>query len=104
MLLRLRQACDHPLLVRGLDSISFGRSSIELAKKLPREKQTCLLNCLEASLAICGICNVCSRSFPAYVFSTLFSLSATSILERIFLDFSFNDLLPGVCWNSYLKL
>ncbi|XP_057986297.1 helicase-like transcription factor CHR28 isoform X2 [Hevea brasiliensis] len=57
MLLRLRQACDHPLLIRGLDSISFGKSSIEMAKKLPREKQMCLWNCLEASLAICGICN-----------------------------------------------
>ncbi|XP_048231086.1 helicase-like transcription factor CHR28 isoform X2 [Ricinus communis] len=57
MLLRLRQACDHPLLVRGIDSNLFGRSSMEMAKKLPREKQICLLNCLEASLAICGICN-----------------------------------------------
>ncbi|PSS24665.1 Helicase-like transcription factor [Actinidia chinensis var. chinensis] len=57
MLLRLRQACDHPLLVRGRNSSSAWRSSIEVAKKLPREKQSCLLNCLEASLAICGICN-----------------------------------------------
>ncbi|KAL6991016.1 hypothetical protein U1Q18_009139 [Sarracenia purpurea var. burkii] len=57
MLLRLRQACDHPLLVRGYNSSSAWRSSVEVAKKLPREKQVCLLNCLEASLAICGICN-----------------------------------------------
>ncbi|XP_031262898.1 helicase-like transcription factor CHR28 [Pistacia vera] len=57
MLLRLRQACDHPLLVKGFDSNSLWRSSVEMAKKLPREKQMCLLNCLEASLAICGICN-----------------------------------------------
>ncbi|GAV69203.1 SNF2_N domain-containing protein/Helicase_C domain-containing protein/zf-C3HC4_2 domain-containing protein, partial [Cephalotus follicularis] len=57
MLLRLRQACDHPLLVKGFDSRSLWRSSIEMAKKLPQEKQTSLLNCLEASLAICGICN-----------------------------------------------
>lgn len=57
MLLRLRQACDHPLLVKGYDSNSVWRSSVETAKKLPREKQICLLNCLEASLAICGICN-----------------------------------------------
>ncbi|XP_057513282.1 helicase-like transcription factor CHR28 isoform X1 [Actinidia eriantha] len=57
MLLRLRQACDHPLLVRGRNSNSAWRLSIEVAKKLPREKQSCLLNCLEASLAICGICN-----------------------------------------------
>ncbi|KZV52280.1 hypothetical protein F511_39389 [Dorcoceras hygrometricum] len=57
MLLRLRQACDHPLLVKGFDSNSKMNSSIEAAKKLPREKQSFLLNCLEASLAICGICN-----------------------------------------------
>ncbi|XP_062161396.1 helicase-like transcription factor CHR28 isoform X3 [Alnus glutinosa] len=57
MLLRLRQACDHPLLVRPYDSSSLWRSSVEMAKKLPRDKQIYLLNCLEASLAICGICN-----------------------------------------------
>ncbi|MCD7466154.1 hypothetical protein HAX54_002583 [Datura stramonium] len=57
MLLRLRQACDHPLLVGGSNSGSVWRSSIEEAKKLPREKLTDLLNCLEASLAICGICS-----------------------------------------------
>ncbi|KAI9385263.1 hypothetical protein POPTR_011G046400v4 [Populus trichocarpa] len=57
MLLRLRQACDHPRLVSGLDSSSLGSSSVEMAKKLPREKQLCLLNCLEASLASCGICS-----------------------------------------------
>ncbi|CAN4116623.1 unnamed protein product [Withania somnifera] len=57
MLLRLRQACDHPLLVGGSNSGSVRRSSIEEAKKLPREKLTDLLNCLEASLAICGLCS-----------------------------------------------
>ncbi|CAK9136641.1 unnamed protein product [Ilex paraguariensis] len=57
MLLRLRQACDHPLLVGGCNSNSGWRSSVEVAKKLTREKQVSLLNCLEASLAICGICN-----------------------------------------------
>ncbi|CAI9755155.1 unnamed protein product [Fraxinus pennsylvanica] len=30
----------------------------EMAKKLPHEKQVCLLNCLEASLAICGMCSL----------------------------------------------
>ena len=59
MLLRLRQACDHPLLVRGYGSGSVWKSSVDMAKKIPREKQVYLLNCLEASLAICGICNVC---------------------------------------------
>ncbi|XP_065877305.1 helicase-like transcription factor CHR28 [Euphorbia lathyris] len=57
MLLRLRQACDHPLLVKGKGSNYLGKCSIEIAKKLAREKQIDLLNCLEASLAICGICN-----------------------------------------------
>ncbi|XP_042519799.1 helicase-like transcription factor CHR28 [Macadamia integrifolia] len=57
MLLRLRQACDHPLLVKGYDSNSVWRSSREMAKKLPRDKQMNLLKCLEACLAICGICN-----------------------------------------------
>uniref|UniRef100_A0A2P2KS54 Uncharacterized protein LOC105649495 n=1 Tax=Rhizophora mucronata TaxID=61149 RepID=A0A2P2KS54_RHIMU len=56
MLLRLRQACDHPLLVRGLDSNLLGRSSKEMAKKLPHEKRMQLLQHLEASFAICGIC------------------------------------------------
>ncbi|KAF3451531.1 hypothetical protein FNV43_RR07626 [Rhamnella rubrinervis] len=57
MLLRLRQACDHPLLVKPFDSQSLLRSSVEMAKKLSRDEQINLLNCLEASLAICGICN-----------------------------------------------
>ncbi|XP_060189095.1 helicase-like transcription factor CHR28 isoform X1 [Lycium barbarum] len=57
MLLRLRQACDHPLLVGGSNSGSVWRLSVEEAKKLSREKLTDLLNCLEGSLAICGICS-----------------------------------------------
>lgn len=57
MLLRLRQACDHPLLVKPYDSKSLWRSSVDVAKKLTQDKQIFLLNCLEASLAICGICN-----------------------------------------------
>lgn len=57
MLLRLRQACDHPLLVKASQSNSLWKSSAETAKKLPREKQTALLTCLEISLQLCGICN-----------------------------------------------
>ncbi|MED6156712.1 hypothetical protein PIB30_016868 [Stylosanthes scabra] len=57
MLLRLRQACDHPLLVKRYNSNTLWRSSVETAKKLPQEKQLSLLKCLEASLALCGICN-----------------------------------------------
>ncbi|XP_010473315.1 PREDICTED: helicase-like transcription factor CHR28 isoform X1 [Camelina sativa] len=47
MLLRLRQACDHPLLVNGDYSFTW-ESSVGLAKKQIFS---------EASLAICGICN-----------------------------------------------
>ncbi|XP_068469968.1 helicase-like transcription factor CHR28 isoform X2 [Phaseolus vulgaris] len=57
MLLRLRQACDHPLLVKRYNSNSLWRSSVEMAKTLPQEKQISLLQCLEASLALCSICN-----------------------------------------------
>ncbi|XP_061355786.1 helicase-like transcription factor CHR28 [Gastrolobium bilobum] len=57
MLLRLRQACDHPLLVKRYKSNSLWRSSVEMAKKLPQGKQISLLNCLEVSLALCGVCN-----------------------------------------------
>lgn len=56
LLLQLRQACDHPLLVQGYDSSSVLKSSIHMAKKLSQEQQARLLNCLEASLAICHIC------------------------------------------------
>ena len=66
MLLRLRQACDHPLLVKGYNSNAKIASSIETVKKLPQEKQSFLLHCLEGSLAICGICNV-SSSFCGHV-------------------------------------
>ncbi|CAI8591207.1 unnamed protein product [Vicia faba] len=57
MLLRLRQACDHPQLVKCYNSTTLWKSSVETAMKLPREKQLFLLKCLEASLALCGICN-----------------------------------------------
>ncbi|KAD4982373.1 hypothetical protein R6Q59_001972 [Mikania micrantha] len=57
MLLRLRQACDHPLLVKGCKPNSEWKSSLDKAKKLPPEKRIRLLNCLEASLAICSICS-----------------------------------------------
>ncbi|PWA45229.1 hypothetical protein CTI12_AA519490 [Artemisia annua] len=60
MLLRLRQACDHPLLVRGCSSSSEWKSSFEKAKNLAPDFRKRLLNFLEASLAVCGICNVCT--------------------------------------------
>ncbi|XP_028767010.1 helicase-like transcription factor CHR28 [Neltuma alba] len=57
MLLRLRQACDHPLLVKDYSSDFVGENSIEMARTLPREMLVNLFNCLEASFAICKVCN-----------------------------------------------
>ncbi|GMJ06740.1 SNF2-RING-HELICASE-LIKE 2, chromatin remodeling 28 [Hibiscus trionum] len=69
MLLRLRQACDHPLLVKGFNSDSIrnsdsvqnsdpvGQVSVEMAKALPREMLINLLNCLETSFANCLVCH-----------------------------------------------
>ncbi|KAF3337267.1 SWI/SNF-related matrix-associated actin-dependent regulator [Carex littledalei] len=57
MLLRLRQACNHPLMVNGCNSNTNWRSSVDMASKLPREKQAHLLSFLEASSALCGLCN-----------------------------------------------
>ncbi|KAG8055186.1 hypothetical protein GUJ93_ZPchr0001g30469 [Zizania palustris] len=57
MLLRLRQACDHPHLVRGHESTSNWMSSLEVAKKLPMERQQALLICLQSCSAICALCN-----------------------------------------------
>lgn len=59
MLLRLRQACDHPLLVKGLNSESTSQVSTKMAKNLPREMQVNLLNILE-TLNICHLCSVSS--------------------------------------------
>lgn len=56
MLLRLRQACDHPLLVKGVSSDPVGKDSSEMAKKLPREMLVDLSKQLETSLAICLVC------------------------------------------------
>lgn len=57
MLLRLRQACDHPLLVKGFNSESVSRVSGKMAKRLPRDMLINLLKHLEASLAICRVCS-----------------------------------------------
>lgn len=56
MLLRLRQACDHPLLVKGFNSDSVGKVSVERAKRLSKDSLVGLLNILETSLAICHVC------------------------------------------------
>lgn len=58
MLLRLRQACDHPLLVKEYDFDSVGKISGEMAKRLPRDMLIDLLSRLETSSAICCVCSV----------------------------------------------
>jgi len=74
MLLRLRQACDHPFLVKEYKSDSVGKISLEMAKKLPRDMLVNLLNCLETSFAICRVCDVSFLnmghfSFPSFAIS-----------------------------------
>ncbi|KAI0513907.1 hypothetical protein KFK09_009939 [Dendrobium nobile] len=57
MLLRLRQACGHPILVKGYYSEAISRDSILMARQLPKEMLLHLLYQLEASLAICPVCS-----------------------------------------------
>lgn len=92
MLLRLRQACDHPLLVKGCDYSSAWRSSVDTAKKLPREKQVFLLNCLEASLAICGICNVCAP----FIFRFYLLLFYGSFIARAIVACALHNVISSV--------
>ncbi|MCO5586329.1 hypothetical protein L7F22_040268 [Adiantum nelumboides] len=56
MLLRLRQACNHPRLVKGGHSDIAETSSIECAKKLSFEKRRFLLSVLERNSDACSIC------------------------------------------------
>ncbi|KAE9611586.1 putative chromatin remodeling SNF2 family [Lupinus albus] len=57
MLLRLRQACDHPLLVKDYNSNPVGQDSIEMAKRLPRDLLINLYKELDTTSAICHVCN-----------------------------------------------
>ncbi|EPS67509.1 hypothetical protein M569_07265, partial [Genlisea aurea] len=57
MLLRLRQACDHPLLVKDFSNDPLGKDSSDMAKILPRDLTVNLLKNLEDSFAICHVCN-----------------------------------------------
>ncbi|KAL1803552.1 hypothetical protein ACET3Z_032199 [Daucus carota] len=56
MLLRLRQACDHPLLVNGSTSDSVERFSSETAASIPKDMPINLLKRLQSTSAICGVC------------------------------------------------
>ncbi|EXB96365.1 SMARCA3-like protein 2 [Morus notabilis] len=53
MLLRLRQACDHPFLVKEYDSDCVGKDSVEMARRLPQDMLINLLSLLEGSSGIC---------------------------------------------------
>ncbi|KAJ9179608.1 hypothetical protein P3X46_011378 [Hevea brasiliensis] len=57
MLFRLRQACDHPLLVKSFNSDLFGKVSAEMAKILPSDMVIDLMKCLATSSAISHACN-----------------------------------------------
>uniref|UniRef100_A0A7N0TPX8 Helicase-like transcription factor CHR28 n=1 Tax=Kalanchoe fedtschenkoi TaxID=63787 RepID=A0A7N0TPX8_KALFE len=57
LLLRLRQACDHPLLVKGFNSAFVGKEAYKMARSLPRDMLFNLLNLLESSKAICRACD-----------------------------------------------
>jgi hypothetical protein len=78
MLLRLRQACDHPILVKGNQSEYGGDGSIEMAKKLPKEVVIDLLAKLEVGSTLCGLCNVSNLvsilMFACFLSSFLFFL------------------------------
>jgi len=77
MLLRLRQACDHPILVKGNQSEYGGDGSIEMAKKLPKNVVIDLLAKLEVGSAcsLCDVSNLISRCyFDVHLLSISFSL------------------------------
>ncbi|XP_042376321.1 helicase-like transcription factor CHR28 [Zingiber officinale] len=57
LLLRLRQACDHPILVKGFHSITSGKNSMPMEQHLPRKTIIHLLNQLESSHGICVLCS-----------------------------------------------
>jgi len=71
MLLRLRQACDHPILVKGNQSEYGGDGSIEMAKKLPKNVVIDLLAKLEVGSA-CSLCDVSNLSLAAILMFTFF--------------------------------
>ncbi|GAA0163227.1 hypothetical protein LIER_19142 [Lithospermum erythrorhizon] len=56
MLLRLRQACDHPLLAKGFKSDFVRKLSSEMVKDIPKDMVNRLLALLSSSSAICSVC------------------------------------------------
>ena len=66
MLLRLRQACDHPLLVKGHNYKGPQKVNADEAMKLPAEKREHLLSLLKGNRDICPICSVSLLSCLVY--------------------------------------
>ncbi|KAL3677114.1 hypothetical protein R1sor_027062 [Riccia sorocarpa] len=57
MILRLRQACNHRLLVKGQKTQRARDTDVDSARSLPLELRTQLLILLETSNTICPLCN-----------------------------------------------
>uniref|UniRef100_A0A7I4BII7 SNF2 family DNA-dependent ATPase n=1 Tax=Physcomitrium patens TaxID=3218 RepID=A0A7I4BII7_PHYPA len=57
MLLRLRQACDHPMLVKKCaKGEAFQKTTIDAVRKLPLSLRSELIQCLEGGRTICHVC------------------------------------------------
>jgi SNF2 family DNA or RNA helicase len=99
MLLRLRQACDHPLLVKGNESEHGGDGSIEMAKQLPKEVVIDLLAKLELGSAICTVCTDPPEDAVVTICGHIFCYQC--VHERITTD---ENMCPTPNCNKILSL
>ncbi|GJN12298.1 hypothetical protein PR202_ga30565 [Eleusine coracana subsp. coracana] len=99
MLLRLRQACDHPLLVKGNESEHGGDGSIEMAKQLPKEVVIDLLAKLEVGSAICTVCTDPPEDAVVAICGHVFCYQC--VHERIMTD---ENMCPAPNCNKTLSL
>ncbi|KAF8719418.1 hypothetical protein HU200_024131 [Digitaria exilis] len=99
MLLRLRQACDHPLLAKGNQSEYGGDGSIEMAKKLPKEVVIDLLAKVEVGSAVCSLCNDTPEDAVVTLCGHVFCYQC--IHERITTD---ENMCPAHNCNKTLSL
>ncbi|TVU43058.1 hypothetical protein EJB05_09494 [Eragrostis curvula] len=99
MLLRLRQACDHPLLVKGNESEHGGDGSIEMAKQLPKEMIIDLLAKLELGSAICTVCTDPPEDAVVTICGHVFCYQC--VHERITTD---ENMCPAPNCNKTLSL
>ncbi|KAK3121150.1 hypothetical protein QOZ80_8BG0646980 [Eleusine coracana subsp. coracana] len=99
MLLRLRQACDHPLLVKGNESEHGGDGSIEMAKQLSKEVVIDLLAKLEVGSAICTVCTDPPEDAVVAICGHVFCYQC--VHERIMTD---ENMCPAPNCNKTLSL